>query len=83
MLVAGSKVQSRRRVDRESWSRCGLGPAGGIGGKATRLPVPASLVLCVLGLPESAVGVLVNVAILVVAGYFVLNGRAASGLAQR
>jgi hypothetical protein len=39
MLVAGSKVQSRRRVDRESRSRCGLGPAGALG-KATRLPVP-------------------------------------------
>jgi hypothetical protein len=31
MLSPGSKVQSRRGVDRERWSRCGLGPAGGIG----------------------------------------------------
>jgi hypothetical protein len=43
----------------------------------------ASLVLCVLGLPESAFGVLVNLAMLVVAGYFVLTGQVASGLAQR
>ena len=42
----------------------------------------ASLVLCVLGLPESAVGIAVNVAILVVVACLVLTGQTTSGLAQ-
>ena len=43
----------------------------------------ASLVLCVLGLPESAFGVVVNVAILAVAAYLVLTWQATAGFAQR
>jgi hypothetical protein len=43
----------------------------------------ASFVLCVLGLPESAVGVVVNVAIVTIAAYFILTGQTTTSLAQR
>ncbi|HEU5205188.1 MAG TPA: hypothetical protein VFU17_12910 [Candidatus Limnocylindrales bacterium] len=43
----------------------------------------ASLVLCVLGLPGSEFGVVVNVAILAVAAYLVLSWQATAGFAQR
>lgn len=43
----------------------------------------ASLALCVLGLPESAFGIAVNIAILAVVGYLALGGQSNPGLAQR
>jgi hypothetical protein len=38
-----------------------------------------SLVLCVLGLPESAVGVVVNIGIVAIAGYLILTGPTVAG----
>ncbi len=43
----------------------------------------SSLVLCVLGLPESGLGVAVDLAILAVAGYLILTGQTTTILAQR
>jgi hypothetical protein len=42
----------------------------------------ASLVLCFLGLPESVLGVAVNLAILAVAAYVVFIGQTTSGMTQ-
>jgi hypothetical protein len=42
----------------------------------------ASLVLCFLGLPESVLGVAVNLAILAVAACVVFTGQTTPGMAQ-
>lgn len=39
-----------------------------------------SLIVCVLGLPESAAGVFVNLAILTIAAYLVLTGQTQTGI---